>query len=92
MRTNLSNVPIVALLSRTAPRIKSFINQKAILMNPSVVPNVDKKESQSVTETAAMEPHAKCFPWVVAIAAKIPKYLLNPAEIGQYTVVTAFEK
>ncbi len=61
-------------------------------MNPSVVPNVVGSGRQSVAETAAMEPHARCSPWFVAIAAKIPKYLLNPAEIGQYTVVTAFEK
>ena len=92
MRTNLSNVPIVALLSPTALRTKSFSNQKVILMSPSVVPNVVGSGRQSVAETAAMEPHAKCFPWFVAIAAKKPKYLLNHVAIDRCTVATASEK
>ncbi len=62
MRTNLSNVPIVALLSLTALRTKSFTNQKVILMSPSVAPSVVRNGSQSVAETTAMELHARCFP------------------------------
>jgi hypothetical protein len=82
----------VALLSLTAPRIKSFTNQKVILMSPSVAPTVVRNGRQSVVETIAMELHARCFPWFVPIVEKIQKYLLNHVVISRCTVATASEK
>jgi len=62
LRTSLSSVPIVGVPSLSALRNKSFSNLRAILMSPSVVPHAARQGSQSVTETAAMGPDARCFP------------------------------
>ena len=58
-------------------------------MIQSAVPRAARQESQSVTETAAMGPGARCSPQYVLNAVRIPKCHLNPVVISQFTAVTA---
>jgi|GEM_PF-6857824 hypothetical protein len=61
-------------------------------MSPSVVRHAVRQGSQNAMEVATTEHHARCFPQHVPSVAEIPKSLLNPAVISQYTVVIAIEK
>jgi len=76
----------------SALRNKSFSSLRAILMSPSAVPNAARHGSQSVTEAAAMDPDARCFPRYVPSVAKILKYLSNLAVIDRFTVAIATVK
>ncbi len=58
---SLSSVPIVGLPSLSVLRSKSFSNPGAILMSPSAAPHAARQGSQSVTEIAVTELHARCF-------------------------------
>jgi len=61
-------------------------------MSPSAVRRAAKQGSQSVTETAVTGLNARCFPLRVPSAARTPKYPLNLAVIGQFTVAIATVK
>ena len=65
---------------------------EAIPTTPSAVHHVARPGSQSVAETAATDPHARCFPLYALSAARIPKYPLNLVVIGQSIVATAIVK
>ena len=93
---NYSSVPIVALPSRTALRIKNFTNPRVILTSPSAVPNAVKQGSQGDMETLtiamAIRPNAKCFPRFVPIVARKPRYRSNPVRTDQCIVTIATVK
>ncbi len=92
MKRSLSSVPIVGLPLLSALRNKSFSSLKAILTSPSDVPHAVRQGSQSVTETAATGPDARCFLRHALSVAKTPKYPLNLAVISRFTVVIATVK
>ncbi len=91
--TNHSSVPIVALLSLTALRIKSFTKPRVILMSQNAVPNAVKKGSQSATETVAtMIDRVRCFLQYAQIVAMKLKYRLSPVRTDQCIAVIATVK
>ena len=61
-------------------------------MSPSVVRYAVRQGSQNALEVVITEHPVRCFPQYVPSVAEIPKYLLNPAVISQYTAVIAIEK
>ena len=62
-------------------------------MSPSAVLLVARQERRSVmVGIATTGPSGKCSPWCVLSVARTPRYLLNPAVIGQCTVAIAFVK
>ena len=93
MRTNHSSVPIVALLSRTALRIKSFTNPGVIPMSQNAVPNAVKKGSQSATETVAIAiDRVRCFLQYAQIVVVKLKYRLSPVRADQCIAAIATVK
>jgi len=71
---------------------RNFSAPEAIQTSLSVVSRAAKQGSQSATEIAATELHARCFPQYAPSVVKTPKYLLNLVVISQCTVVIATEK
>jgi len=61
-------------------------------MIPSAVPRAAVQGSQSATEAAVTDPHARCFPQYARSAAKKLKYPSNLAVISQCTVAIATVK
>ncbi len=61
-------------------------------MSRSAVHRADRQGSQSVTEAVATDPDARCFPRNALSAARTPKYPLNLAVIGRFTVAIATVK
>jgi len=92
--TNHSSVPIVALLSLTALRIKSFTNPRVILMSPNAVPNAVRQEKHSGTGTVAtaLVLHAKCSLPYAPIVAKKLKYRSSHVKTDRYIAVIATVK
>ncbi len=82
----------MGLPSLSVLRNKSFSNPEAMLMSQSAVPRAAKQGSQSVTETAATGPDARCFPRHAPSAARTPRYPLNLAVISRFTVAIATVK
>ena len=63
-------------------------------MSQSAIPNVARQGSQSAMEVAALATGsgARCTLQYALNAAKIPKYPLNLAVIGRFTVAIATAK
>ena len=83
----------MALLSRIALRIKSFINQKVILTSLSDARNAAEQGSKNVTTAmVVITARARCSPQPAAIVAKKLKYPSNLEVINQFIAAIAIEK
>ena len=84
----------MGLSSLSALRSKSFYNLGAILISPSVAPNVARQGSQNNMEVVATAtvPAAKCFGQRGPSVAKISKYPLNLVLIDRCIIAIAIVK
>ena len=71
---------------------QEFFQSRGYTNEPKRCPSCRQTGSQSVTETAVTGLDARCFPLRVPSAARTPKYPLNLAVIGQFTVAIATVK
>jgi len=89
IKISLSSVLTAVPRLPSVLKIRNSSIQRDTPMSPNAVLHADRREKQSGMEAVDTEPGARCSPRYVPSAARILKYPLNHAVIGQSTVAIA---